>query len=266
MNEEKISKLVENIIDRKLKPILQDLSKIKTKFETLLDVEKSLQYLQDQYEDFISKTKALEEKIHKELSSIQNDVGSLRMDTIANSNSVAQFQTKINELEQYSRRECLEIRGIPETEEENTNEIVKCVGDLMDVQVDENDISTSHRLPTKKGSTSPPAIIVKFTRRDIRNDFFDAKRQLRNKTTSNLTDLGLGRHQERNIYISESLTKANRQLFNECLKARKDLSFQFIWTNYGRISMRKDKNSRAITISSEMDLKRLYFEYEGKDK
>ncbi|CAH3013802.1 unnamed protein product [Porites evermanni] len=39
------------------------------------------------------------------------------------------------------------------------------------VQVKEGDISTSHPLPTFK-EDAPPKIIVKFTRRDMRNSFY----------------------------------------------------------------------------------------------
>ncbi|CAH3180828.1 unnamed protein product [Porites evermanni] len=55
-----------------------------------------------------------------------------------------------NDLEQYTRRECVEIRGIPVAatpSEEQTNNIVKDVGKLLGVDITENDISVSHRMP-----------------------------------------------------------------------------------------------------------------------
>ena len=54
-----------------------------------------------------------------------------------------------NDLEQYTRRECVEIRGIPVAatpSEEQTNNIVKDLGKLLGVDITENDISVSHRL------------------------------------------------------------------------------------------------------------------------
>ena len=122
---------------------------------------------------------------------------------------------------------------------------------------DANNIS--HRLPSRKNSNPDnyPAIIVKFTRRDTRSELYNAKKFLKHKT---IKDLGLGRHSERKIFISESLTKKNRELFNKCLKAKKDLNFRFIWTKYGKISLRKDADNRAVTINNDMDLQRLYFD------
>ena len=74
-------------------------------------------------------------------------------------------------MEQYSRRECLEIHGIPQPQDpksENTNDVVLRVGKLMGVNLSQEDISVSHRLPTStkyKGKRSEPLIIVKFVRK-----------------------------------------------------------------------------------------------------
>ena len=57
---------------------------------------------------------------------------------------------KVDDLEQYGRRQNLEIVGIPFTEKENTNEIVKIVAVLLQLKISDSDISTSHRLNTNK--------------------------------------------------------------------------------------------------------------------
>ena len=62
----------------------------------------------------------------------------------------------------------MKIRGIPVAatpSEEQTNNTVKDVGKLLVVDITENDISVSHRMPQSlkhKGKPGPPAIIVKF--------------------------------------------------------------------------------------------------------
>ena len=75
------------------------------------------------------------------------------------------MREELNRQEQYSRRECLEISGIPFQESENTNDIVIEIGKLVGIQIQEEDISVSHRLPVTDGCRSTPAIIVKFIRR-----------------------------------------------------------------------------------------------------
>jgi hypothetical protein len=69
-------------------------------------------------------------------------------------------------LSKSDHRDCLEIRGIPTIIGENTNELVKKIGQQIGAHVSYQDISTSHRLRMSDGRD--PAIIVKFSRRDVK--------------------------------------------------------------------------------------------------
>jgi hypothetical protein len=55
---------------------------------------------------------------------------------------------------------------------------------------------------------------------------------LRGKSTR---DLGLSKVAENPIFISESLTKQNKILFNKSLETKKTLGYKFIWTRMGKI-------------------------------
>ena len=113
----------------------------------------------------------------------------------------------------------------------------------MGIEVTDNDISVSHRLPLSKAYKSkkpagPSPIIAKFVRRDMKEAFYRARMKLKGKTTK---DLGLSK--ANNIYISESLTASNRELFNEALKVKKDLNYKFIWSSNGPVFMRATEES-----------------------
>lgn len=54
-----------------------------------------------------------------------------------------------------------------------------------------------------------------------------------------------------------SLTQGNKKLFADCLKAKLDLNFKYIWTSSGKILLRKDDNSPARLISCDRDLVKL---------
>ena len=86
-------------------------------------------------------------------------------------------------LAEYLRRDCLEISDVPPSESYTCNQLVMAVGQAIGVQVKEGDISTSHPLPTFK-EDAPPKIIVKFTRRDMRNSFYTNRRKLIDKKSS----------------------------------------------------------------------------------
>ena len=94
---------------------------------------------------------------------------------------------------------------------EDTNVIVKKIGALIDVDINDTDISISHRIPSSNdgasGSTSfrHPAIVVKFTNRKNRDLFYKARSKLKSYSTS---DIGLGRNGETKIYIQASVTEA----------------------------------------------------------
>jgi hypothetical protein len=118
---------------------------------------------------------------------------------------VKQLRESINEMEQYSRRESLEIKGIPVTKDENTDELVTKVGELMGLSSKEEDISVSHHLPISnkyKGKRTESTIIVKFVRRNTKERYYRARKVLKDITTRNL---GFSSHNK--IYINESLKK-----------------------------------------------------------
>ena len=200
-----------------------------------------------------------ERKALKDENKILQDENKILKATIRSIESSLESVTRANnDLEQYTRRECVEIRGIPvaaNPSEEQTNNIVKDVGKLLGVDITENDISVSHQMPQSKkhkGKPGPPATIVKFTRHNVKDNFYRARKQLKDLT---MRDLG---YSEKNmIYLAESLTERNRMLFKDYSKVKKDMEFKFIWTLNGKIFMRKNKDSAVHHINNKEDLHKM---------
>ena len=84
---------------------------------------------------------------------------------------------------------------------------------------------------------------------DVKEQFYRARKELKNLTTKDL-----GYDISNNIYINESLTESNKALFKECVKAKKEMGFTFIWTSNGKIFLRKDEHSPVIHIKSKDDI------------
>ena len=225
---------------------------LEEKFMKINDIEKSVSFLSNSYDEL---RKIVETT---ELQCKSNDVQITRMTCYLNNvtNELDQVKQDLDNLEQYIRRECLEIRGVPIAKDEDTNDIVKKVGNLVNVNIDNEDISVSHRLPSKneKNNNQDPSVIVRFVRRDLRDALYKARTKLRFKTTH---DLGITRHSPEKIFITESLTRRNKDLLSRCLQKKKDLNFKFLWTKYGRILMRKDGSSPVIAISTVKDIEKL---------
>ena len=72
----------------------------------------------------------------------------------------------MEDLEQYSRRNCLVLYGANESNDENTNEIlIKTFFEELGIEIKEDDLDRSHRLgKPKRKDNKPRPIIVKFAR------------------------------------------------------------------------------------------------------
>ena len=95
-------------------------------------------------------------------------------------------------------------------------------------------------------------LILKFVRREVRDNFYRARRNLKDKSARNLGFISTNR-----IFVSESLTEMNKNLFNKCLKVRRDLGFKLIWTHMGKIKLRKDERSPVVNIHSIDDIQKI---------
>ena len=119
---------------------------------------------------------------------------------------------KINNFEQYGRRQNLEIANVPVQDGEDKNVVVMEVAKLLDVDILPSHISTSYRLPKKIGQngnvTCTPPIIVRFTNRDFRNKIYPNRKQTR---TLDLKNFSVS--DTKNIFINENLTQSRKRLF-----------------------------------------------------
>ena len=80
--------------------------------------------------------------------------------------------SQIEEIAQYVCRDCLEILGIKPSSECTCEKIVTSIGTVIGVPTVNEEISIAHQIPSYK-EEAPPKIIVKFTRRDTRNRFYN---------------------------------------------------------------------------------------------
>lgn len=86
------------------------------------------------------------------------------------------IECSLDETQQYLRRDCLEVTGVPTRPHDNPNQIVKEIGSLVGVEIDDRDIATAHKLPdTRKVKNR---LIVKFVRREKREEVYKKRKNL----------------------------------------------------------------------------------------
>ena len=139
-----------------------------------------------------------------------------RIDTL--SGKIDSLTLQLDDQCQYSRRNCLLIHGLKESNGENTDNIaIKNLNEHIGTNLTSADIDRSHRLGKKKEPGSKPRpIIVKFLRYNDRRKVFTNKKKLKGTRIS----------------ITESLTVTRMKYLTE---ARDEHGFANVWTVDGRI-------------------------------
>ena len=131
---------------------------------------------------------------------------------VVNNNLVKQnciVERKCPANEQYSRRECLEIPGIPDSiPSNNLEETVLKIFNETGITVNSRDVEACHRLNQK---TNPKKVIIKLSKRK------DVARVMKNKKKlKSMKPQNIGLPSGCKIYINESLCKYYKYLWWKC--------------------------------------------------
>ena len=174
----------------------------------------------------------------------------MKAKVLQSENEIKLLQQSFNDMDQYLRRDCVKIRGLPIDSQQNSNNLVLKIAEKIGIDIKESDISVSHILrrrnfvdQSRLRQNSTEAIIVKFVRRDIKDKFYRARKNLKNLTAANFDF-----ESSNKIFINENLTRKNKELFNSGLNIKREKGYKFIWTNNG---------SDSINIRNQNDLQKL---------
>lgn len=161
-----------------------------------------------------------------------------------NQESIEDLYYQLDDLQQYSRRECLEISGIPKLPDDKPEQLVTELGALAGVEITHQDISVAHRLPDTKKTKN--RIIVKFVRRDKKDELFKNRRKLIKSSGGQLPSLIKAeiRSKER-VFINESLTPYRRKLLGKINSFKKENGYKFLWTQNGKILLKEHESSAS---------------------
>ena len=183
----------------------------------------------------------------------QNVYDALALDNEKFSSAVESLERRVDELdgdnralrdnldtmEQYSRRNCLVVHGIPETKEDSRDAELHVFNGQLNVPVTPQCIDRSHRLGRfQPSSNKPRPVIVKFVSYETRRQVFSAKRRLKGSK----------------IVVTENLTKRRSEILYRT-KSQPDV--KAAWTTDGRIVCLLE-NGEKRTILTERDLDQLH--------
>ena len=162
----------------------------------LIELTSSVEFLSSKFDELEKERKEKDELIN----SLQIEVSSLKVE-------VKNLEKKIDDQEQYSRRNFLLIHGLNETKTEDTDEMVlDVISDKLNMEMSQVSIDRSHSLGKRKGpGQKPRAIIVKFTRYKDSHLVFRNKKLLKGSGISVNEKDGTPQESERTTWFCRCL-------------------------------------------------------------
>lgn len=235
-----------------LETIMDTLKEMQAEQKTnTADFNKSYELLYSKLEENTVTLRSGMEKIEGYVKEIDE----LKSENAALKNTVASLELRVEEMENYSRRNCLEIQGVPEQKGEKVAEIVKVVGRALNVTIDDGMIDTCHRFGKKSEErTDPRGIIVKFVRRTDKEALMNKRRERK----KDFSTRHLGLTTDTPVYLNESLSPARRRLLAQARQLKKGKNYKYIWLRNGiMILLRKADEAPVIEIKTQADLSKL---------
>jgi len=181
--------------------------------------------------------------VQEQVQPLRHEITDLRQSVSILSNKVAFLEHELDNTNQYSRRHCVLVSNVPETPDEDTNQIICDIAKQGGANIKESDIDRSHRNgPPKRKDGKRRDIIVKFTHYKAKSDCIKCRKQLRvNKS---------------NIFLNEQLTPMRRAIAFHCraLKKNHHSPITDTWTFDGNIYIKLNNQPQSVKISSLQEL------------
>eukprot|EP00794_Sanderia_malayensis_P008540 gene8540-biopygen6837 len=235
---------LENKMDKLNMDILYKLSDLDRRVKS---VETSAEFISKQYDsqrkttDYVLKSQA---NLEKENEDLKKQIKVLE-------NNHEKQKMALNDLEQYGRRDCIEISGVPPSENENCEELTIQVAREMGVEIGAAELVACHRVRKSKGE---PIIIAKFLNRKNKEKMMSKRKSLKGKTAGSMKLTTNDNKAGSKIFVNESLTAANKNLYRLARMKTQDSGWKFSWTRNGVVFARKDENAAITKINNLSDI------------
>ena len=245
-----------------------ELQTLKASIDLLTDrcntLENSQQFLSNKYDTVVQTLQNVKEQVTKLDKKYKDATGSLE----AKQTNMADMADKTQETlyridcsldgtQQYLRRDCLEITGVPITSHDNPKLLVKEIGTLIGAEIDDSHIAAAHRLPDSKNVKN--RLFVKFLQRDKREEVYKKRKHLVGKSVHQLpsirAEIGESVSRDNKIYINESLTSYRKRLFGRIKDYKRKNNVKYLWTSNGKIMLKVNEASatEAFTTHEEFE-------------
>lgn len=213
------------------------------------ELRTSVQFLSDA----VDKNNVLMGNIMKELKKTQEENLQLHKENAELRGTVNHLGVRVRNLEQHSRKQNIEIDGIPETRNEDINLLLNDVAKAIGVEMAAEKVVAAHRVPSfNKKRTSP--IVVRFSTYEERNAWIAGFKEVRPLTANKISS---SFNSSAKVYINEHLSPENKLLLKRAKEVAKDKNYAYVWSRDGKIFVRKENGERCKKIELLSDLDKL---------
>lgn len=210
--------------------------KIELQTNTIQGMETAFDVLSSKHDDIL---KSLETQ-GQQLKKLEKKVSDLEVQLLTKDSRISQLELEVENLEQYSRKNNIEIHGVPARENEDLMQVVASIAQKLSLPVPTTEqIEAVHRIKAK--SNLAPPILVRFFRRDVRDSWLGKRTVLKSEK----------------IFINENLTARVKKLLWLSKCCAKEKAYKFVWARNGRVYARKLEGAPLIRIDNEAGLNNL---------
>lgn len=221
---------------KNFKPILEDIKKTNEK------IENTVSFLAEQNEEIRKRIERLEGENKKDKEYI------------------AILEDKLEDVKRENQKGNFELKNVPKVQPKETKEdlikMVLCLSKSIDHPICEKEISDIYRIRAKKEATKNSPIIVETNSSLLKTTVIQKCKayNIKNKDKLRAKHLGFKTNEDTPIFISEHLTPKGARLHFLARDLAKVKSYQFCWTSFGRIYVRKTTESPIILITNEAQI------------
>ena len=214
-----------------------------------LNKEDIVTYALGLQDKLINRISALETSFEESIEKISSELVIAKHVNTKLQEKIVTLEKKAWENEQYSRRECLEITGIPETVQNECLEDKVCeILKTIDIDIDSRQIEACHRIKNNR-------TILKLSHRKDAVMILSKRKNLKN---SDFSELDLGENPS--IFINESLCGYYKGLWNKCRDLKKANKIHGFWIANGKIKYRIVEKGITYTVTHDNDLEHMMIE------
>jgi len=205
----------------------------------LSDIKNALQHMSDLYDTVL-----------RDLTTQKSEITYLNKENKKLRDTVEKLEIYVNNQEQVSLSNQIEIVGLEEDEHESPKERALFHLTKNDTELQREDITNAYRTGRKTNNKSRILVVTLRNENTAKNTVTRNKRVVAPNVTSR-------KPKERNtapVYVNHRLTAMNREILYLTKQKARDENFKYVWYKDAKIFCKKNETSRAHYIKSKSDI------------